>query len=103
MCKCTIKDENEEHIYIGTGTYTFLIIDIDNKGTYEIIGSCTPYIYKDKKILYGWIYGDNMVDNLYHSIHLDDRCVIGCTKENILNIDEDWVIFGSIRGSQWNT
>lgn len=105
LTDCTAKDEVDENIYIGKEKYTCLIIDVHIKGHYEIIHNCIPYIYKENdKILYGWLDEEgNIIDNLYNSIHLDDRCVIGYTTENIPNIDEDWTTFGLIRDRQWET
>lgn len=105
--ECTIATD-EEDIYLGVNKYTCLIIDKNNVGQYEIIHNCIPYIYKkNENILYGWTYGSdftNYIDNIYHSIHIDDRCVVGCLPEESKDIDmeNEWQEYNDILEAQWD-
>lgn len=82
VTECT-EIGKEKGVKIGTSFYTCLIVDADFPGYYEIEHHCTPYIFEDEKgVYFGWLdKNERVLDNLYQSIHIDSRCVIGFRKE----------------------
>ena len=102
---CTRQNHLENNVFDGTDMYLCLIIDARFPGYYEIM-PLQPYICIDNKNneLFGWSDKDgNVVDNLYKSIHIDDRCVIGCIKDDTDNDEreEEWKGYRGILESQW--
>ena len=103
--ECIVPDEEEKDVYHGTKKYICLTIDADCEGYYEILYQCTPYICKQNDQLYfGWIDSDNhVIDNLYNSIHIDDRCVIGFLENDRTQDDlhNEWNQYKEILAAQW--
>lgn len=101
-----INKNKEENIYDGERYYLCLVIDARFPGYFEIM-RLKPYIWKDKEtksISFGWTdeHG-NIVDNLYKSIHIDDRCVIGCIIDESDDdfLKKEWEEYKNILENQW--
>ena len=102
---CTKPNSQEKNIFDGEDFYLCLIVDAKSPGYYEIL-QLQPYIFIDDKNNenFGWTdkYG-NIVDNMYKSIHIDDRCVIGCIIDDTDSNKqkEEWKQYAEILKRQW--
>lgn len=104
VSECTNKT-GESSCFEGNRLYTCLVIDTRFPGNYEIVHGCKPYTCRYKEeILFGWTdANDQFIDNLYHCIHMDNRVVIGCIREEKekTDIEKEWEEYRFILDSQW--